>query len=56
MAQNAYGNGIDGCMEHATAVHEVIQHAKLNKKHCMAHGSIFEMHLEACHMNSYHMS
>ena len=32
MAQKAYVNGINGCMEHVTVVQEVIQHAKLNKK------------------------
>ena len=32
MAQKAYVNGINGCMEHVIVVQEIIQHAKLNGK------------------------
>ena len=31
-AQKAYVEGVNGCIEHTIVVHEVIQHAKLNKK------------------------
>ena len=32
VAQKAYVEGINGCVEHATVVHEIIQHARLNHK------------------------
>ena len=32
VAQKAYIEGINGCVEHVTVVHEIIQHAKLNHK------------------------
>ena len=32
LTQKAYIEGINGCVEHVTVVHEIIQHAKLNHK------------------------
>ena len=32
MAQTAYVDGINGCIEHVTVVQEAIQHAKQNRK------------------------
>ena len=37
-AQKVYMDGVNGCVEHITVVHEIIQHAKLNKKRLISHG------------------
>ena len=40
-AQKAYVDGVNGCMEHVTVVHEIIQHAKLNHK--TVHATWFDL-------------
>ena len=41
LAQKAYIEGINGCVEHVTVVHEIIQHAKLNHK--TVHNTWFDL-------------
>ena len=40
-AQKAFIEGVNGCVEHIEVVHEVIQHARLNKK--TAHITWFDL-------------
>ena len=41
LAQKAYIEEINGCVEHVTVVHEIIQHAKLNHK--TVHITLFDL-------------